>query len=111
MSFASFGMPNGQWATQGFNGYSTYFSPNVQLEAPFIFRAGRAAAPESGARSAARRGEPDPRGPVDRSGRLPRYQSSGISYEREVKGSIVVSGRSCPSPGATACSRRQRPWT
>lgn len=92
MSFASFGMPNGQWATQGFNGYSTYFSPNVQLEAPFIFRDGVPPPPNP---------VPDLR-PVaanltradliDRSGRLPRYQSSGISYERELKGSLVVTG-------------------
>lgn len=92
MSFASFGMPNGQWATQGYNGYSTYFSPNVQLEAPFIFHQGVPPPPNP---------VPDLRPEaanltradlIDRSGRLPRYQSSGISYERELKGSIVVTG-------------------
>ena len=92
MSFASFGMPNGQWATQGFNGYSTYFSPNVQLEAPFLLRDGVPPPPNP---------VPDLRPDaanftsadlIDRSGRLPRYQSGGISYERELKGSLVLSG-------------------
>lgn len=92
MSFASFGMPNGQWATQGFNGYSTYFSPNVQLEAPMVLREGVPPPPNP---------VPDLRPDaanltvadlVDRSGRLPRYQSANASYEREVKGSFVLSG-------------------
>lgn len=92
MSFSSYAMPNGQWASQGFNGYATYFSPNVQLEAPLTLRNGvpRPANPPPDLRpEAANLTTADL---VERSGQLPRYQSAGVSYEREFRGSYVLSG-------------------
>lgn len=92
MSFASYGMPNGQWATQGFNGYSTYFSPNVQLEAPFRLRDGVPPPPNPAPDLRPEAANLTRADLIDRSGRLPRYQSAGVSYERELKGSFVVTG-------------------
>ena len=91
MSFQSFALPSGQWATQGYNGYATYYSPNVQLSPSVVLR----------------NGVPPPANPVpdlrpeaanftsadlvDRSGRLPRYQSGGLSYERTLPSAFVAS--------------------
>jgi hypothetical protein len=81
---------NGHWGTQGFNGYATYFSSNVQL-APALTLSRGVPPPE--------RPLPDLRPDaanfttadlVDRSGTLPVYQSAGVSYERELPGSLVA---------------------
>jgi hypothetical protein len=92
MSFSSFPMPNGQWATQGFNGYATYFSPNVQLEAPLVLRNGVPPAPNPPPDLRPEAANLTTADLVERSGQLPRYQSAGASYEREVRGSLVLTG-------------------
>jgi hypothetical protein len=83
---------NSQWGTQGFNGYSTFFSQNIQLYPAITLRDG--VPPPS-------RPLPDLRGDaanftgpdlVERSGRQPFYQSAGLSYERELPGSFTVTG-------------------
>jgi hypothetical protein len=82
---------SGQWGTQGFNGYTTVFSPNVQLAPAMVLSAG---VPPS-------QPLPDLRPTaandtiadlVDRNGPLPTYQSASASYERELPASLVVSG-------------------
>lgn len=92
MSYASYAMPNGQWATQGFNGYSTFFSPNIQLEPALRIGAGVPPPPAPLPDLRAEAANLTSADLVDRSGSLPRYQSAGASYERELKGSFVVSG-------------------
>ncbi|MBI5085058.1 MAG: hypothetical protein HZB13_10740, partial [Acidobacteria bacterium] len=92
MSYQAYLIYNGQWGTRGFTGHPYYYSPNSQLAPAFFLRDG----------------VPPPARPVpdltpiaandtnanlfDRNARLPRYQSAGVSYEREVPGSIVVTG-------------------
>src|SRR6185369_7957284 len=79
----------GQWGTQGFNGYQAQISPNVQLEPAVLLNAGFPSAPTL----------PDLRPDaandtvadlVDETGRDPVYQSAGLSVERELPGSVVV---------------------
>lgn len=81
-----------QFGTQGFNGYSTFFSPNVQLSPALTLREG--VPPPA-------RPLPDLLGDaanltgadlVERSGRQPFYQSAGLSYERELPGAFTVTG-------------------
>jgi hypothetical protein len=82
---------SGQWGTQGFNGYQTFISPNVQLEPAVILSAGL----------------PPPANPlpdlrpdavnntvadlIDATSREPLYQSASLTIERELPGSMVVS--------------------
>lgn len=92
MSFQSFVLPNGQWGTQGFNGYAQYISQNVQLQPAVILRDGvppPATPVPDLSHTAANYTTADL---VDRSNRLPRYQSANVSYERELPSSIVLSG-------------------
>jgi hypothetical protein len=81
---------SGQWGTQGFNQYSTFLSPDAQLQPALILR----------------NGVPPPATPIpdlqpdaanntiadliDVSHRLPTYQSASLSLEREFPGSTVV---------------------
>lgn len=92
MSYSNYAFPNGQWGTQGFNGYSTFFSQNSQLDSPIVLANGVPAPaypvpdlrPEAANQTSADLN--------DRSGTLPRYFSSGLSYERELPFSIVLTG-------------------
>jgi hypothetical protein len=79
----------GQWGTQGFNGYQSFISPNVQLEPALLLSTGFPAPPAL----------PDLRPDaandtvadlIDESGRDPVYQSAALSIERELPGSTVV---------------------
>lgn len=92
MSFQSYVLPNGQWGTQGFNGYATYISPNAQLQPAMVLRDGvpPSATPVPDISPVA--ANYTTADLADRSGILPRYQSSGLSYERELPSSIVMSG-------------------
>ncbi len=99
LNYQNFPLPNGQWGTQGFNGYSTFFSQNAQLTPALILG----------------NGVPTPLVPVpdlrpdganqtsadlaDRRGVLPRYLYSGLSYERELPFSIVLTGSASLSSG------------
>lgn len=91
MSYGSYPIHNGQWGTRGFNGHPYYYSPNVQLSPAVTLREGvpaAAAVPDLTATAA-----DDTLGNVvDNTGRMPRYQSSSVSYERELPGGYVVTG-------------------
>jgi hypothetical protein len=92
LSYGSYVMPNGQWATQGFNGYATFYSQNAQLDPALILTTGVPSPstslpdlrPDAANNTAADL--------VDSRNLLPRYQSSGLSYERELPSSTVLSG-------------------
>lgn len=89
MSFQAIPIYNGQWGTQGFNGYGTFIAQNSQLTPALTLRDGVPPGPVL----------PDVRPVaandtqahlVEATGRMPRYQSSGLSYERELPRSYVV---------------------
>ncbi len=89
-SYRSIPLYSGQWGTQGFNGTPTFLSPNPQLEPALVLRDGF----------------PPPEHPIpdlrpeaandtvadliDRSGRLPVYDSASLSIERQLPGAFVV---------------------
>ena len=90
MSFQAIPIYNGQWGTQGFNGYGTWYSLNTQIQPAATLSGGLPASkqlpdlqPDAANNTQADLVEP--------SGRMPRYQSAGLSYERELPRSLVVS--------------------
>lgn len=99
MSYQGFAFPNGQWGTQGFNGYSTFFSQNSQLDPALILSSGVPSPafalpdlrPEAANKTSADLN--------DTSGNLPRYFSSGLSYERELPFAVVLTGSASISSG------------
>lgn len=91
MSYQGFQIYSSQFGTQGFNGYTNYYSVNPQLGAAFVLSSGMPPPkplpdlrPEAANDTAADL--------VDRSGLLPRYQSVSASYERELPLSFIVTG-------------------
>jgi hypothetical protein len=100
MSYSGFAFPNGQWGTQGFNGYSTFYSQNSQLDPALRLSDGVPAPafslpdlrPETANQTSADLN--------DTSGTLPRYFSSGLSYERELPFSIVLTGSASVASGS-----------
>jgi len=90
-SYQAVPLYTGQWGTQGFNGYSTYFSQNVQLTPAMLLGQGFPPPlrplpdldPAAANNTQADLMHPDPP--------LPRYQSASASYERQVPGSFVIS--------------------
>ncbi|MCW5981267.1 MAG: hypothetical protein KIT09_24500 [Bryobacteraceae bacterium] len=83
-------MYSGQWGTQGFNGTPTYITQNAQLEPALILRNGFPPLP---------RPLPDLRPDaandtvadlVDRTGRVPTYNSASLSLERQFPYSFVL---------------------
>jgi hypothetical protein len=90
LSFSSVPIYTTQWASQGFIGLPTFISPNIQLEPALTLRDGMPPLARS---------LPDLRPDaanytvadlVDSTATLPMYQSAGLSYERELPGSIIV---------------------
>ena len=90
LSHAAIPIYFGQWGTQGFNGYQSFISPNVQLEPAVQF---------SGALPPLPHPLPDLRPDaandtvadlVDRTDRDPVYHSASLSLERELPGAMVV---------------------
>ena len=81
---------DGQWGTQGFNLYPTFISPNVQLEPvanlenglPPVDRPVPDLRPSSANDTVADL--------IDRSDRIPTYQSASLSLQRELPGSTVA---------------------
>jgi len=80
----------GQWGTQGFSGYPTFFPSNPQLEPAVILSRGLPPLPSF----------PDLRPEaandtvadlIDTSSRQPLYQSASLTLERETPGSVVLS--------------------
>lgn len=81
---------NGQANTQGFNSYPTFISPNVQLAPAVVLQTGLPLADYTKPNL-----RPDAvNGMVaefmDTSTRVPRYQSAGVTIERELNGSFLV---------------------
>lgn len=99
LNYQGFPMPNGQWGTQGFNGYTTFFSQNAQLDPALILANGVPAPvialpdlrPEAANQTSADL--------ADRSGTLPSSIYSGLSYERELPFAIVLTGSASLSSG------------
>jgi hypothetical protein len=90
MSYQSYLIYNGQWGTRGYSGHPYYYSANSQL-APALTLGTGVPAPETGTPNLTSTAGNDTTAAVlDGSGRLPRYQSVGASYEREVPGAFVV---------------------
>jgi hypothetical protein len=91
LSFNSVPIYTTQWASQGFIGIPTLISPNIQLEPALTLRQGMPplARPLPDLRAeAANYTVADL---VDAAARLPMYQSAGLSFERELPGSTIVS--------------------
>lgn len=102
LNYQNFPLPNGQWGTQGFNGYATYFSQNSQLDPALVLSAG---VPTPAYRLPDLR--PDAANQTsadlnDTSNTLPRSFYSGLSYERELPFSIVLTGSASISSGRNA---------
>jgi hypothetical protein len=81
---------SGQWGTQGFTSYPTYLSADVQLQPAFLLRNGVPASPTPVPDL-----QPDAANNtiadlIDRSHRLPTYQSASLSVERELPASTVI---------------------
>jgi hypothetical protein len=88
--YAGIPIYSGQWATQGFNLYPTYLSPDSQLQPALVLRDG---IPPPG--TSIPDLQPDAANNtiadlVDNSDRLPTYQSASLSIQREFPGSTVV---------------------
>jgi hypothetical protein len=81
----------GQWGTQGFNGYQTFISPNVQLQPAVALTAvlPPPAHPLPDLRPVA--ADNTIADLIDATDREPLYQSASLTVERELPGSMVVS--------------------
>jgi len=89
-SYSAIPVYDGQWGTQGFNLYPTYISPNVQLEPVAVLAEGLPPIsrpipdldPASANNTIADL--------MDRSGRMPTYQSASVTLQRELPGSMAA---------------------
>jgi len=90
---------SGQFGTQGFNLYSTFLSPDAQLQPALVLRNGMPAPampipdlkPDAANNTIADL--------MDRSDRLPTYQSASLSVERELPGSTILTAGAAYSGG------------
>jgi hypothetical protein len=89
-SYATASLASGQWGTQAFNAFPTYISANQQLEPAVTLQQGLPDPPAlpNLEKDAVNDTVADL---IDRSERMPRYQSWGLSLQRELRGSFVVS--------------------
>jgi hypothetical protein len=98
-SYGAMPVYSGQWGTQGFSAYPTILSPNVQLEPATILSHGLPLPihtlpdlrPEAANDTVADL--------IDMTDRAPVYQSSSLSIERELPGSIVLTAGAAYSGG------------
>jgi len=90
MAYQAYPIYNGQWATRGFNGHPYYYSANSSIESAFDLSAGVPTATTGMPVLSATATNDTTAAVVDGSGRIPRYQSAGASYERELPGAFVV---------------------
>jgi hypothetical protein len=89
-SYSAIPIYDGQWGTQGFNLYPTFISPNVQLEPVMVLADGLPPIdrpipdldPASANNTIADL--------IDRTDRIPTYQSASLSLQRELPGSTVA---------------------
>jgi hypothetical protein len=90
-SYSAIPIYTGQWGTQGFSAYPTFISPNVQLQpaATLVAGLGGSVEPLPDLRpEAANHTVADL---MDLTSRIPTYQSAGLTLERELPSSTVVS--------------------
>jgi hypothetical protein len=92
MSYQAYPIYNGQWGTRGFTGHPYYYASNGFLEPAFFLRNGMPPPPRPVPDLAPDAADDTDANVLDNSGRLPRYQSAGLSYERQVKWGIVLTG-------------------
>ncbi|HEY3444175.1 MAG TPA: hypothetical protein VGK29_25720 [Paludibaculum sp.] len=99
MSWQAYVIYNGQWATRGYNGHPYYYSPNDQLASAVVLGQGVPAPPSNVPDLTPIAANDTNANLVDQKGRLPRYQSSSASYERELPGSLVLTASAAVSWG------------
>lgn len=92
MSYQAYPVYNGQWGTRGFTGHPYYYSPNSQLEPALFLRGGMPPSPRPVPDLTPEAANDTDANVWNRDGRLPRYQSAGVSYERQVGGGLVLTG-------------------
>jgi hypothetical protein len=90
-SYTGIPMYFGQWGTQGFNEYPTFISPNVQLEPAVVLARGLPAPSTPLPDLRADAANDTVADLIDRSDRVPTYQSASLSIERELPASAVLS--------------------
>ena len=98
-SYAAIPIYTGQWGTQGFSAYPTFLSPNVQLEPAVVLASGLpplTAPMPNLAPDAANNTVADL---VDRTDRVPTYQSASLTVERELPGAVVLTAGAAYSGG------------
>lgn len=90
LSFGTVPIYTTQWATQGFAGQPTFVSPNIQLEPAVVLREGvpPLAQPLPDLRSEAANFTVADL--VEPTGKVPLYQSAGLSFERELPYQTIV---------------------
>jgi hypothetical protein len=99
MSWQAYPIYSGQWGTRGFTGHPYYYSPNEQLAPAVVLGDGVPPPPSTIPDLTATAANDTNANLVDQKGRLPRYQSSSFSYERELPGSFVLTGSAAVSWG------------
>lgn len=92
MSYQAYPVYSGQWGTRGFTGHPYYNSPNAQLAPAFNLRDGIPTPPRPVPDLTPTAANDTHANVVDTNARLPRYQSAGLSYEREIPGAFVLTG-------------------
>lgn len=90
LSYGSIPVYTTQWATQGFVGIPTVVSPNIQLQPAVRLADGFPALPRPLPDLRPEAGNFTNADLVDFSGRLPMYQSAGLSMERELPGQLLL---------------------
>ncbi len=81
---------SGQWATQGFNAYPTYISPNTQLQPAATLSSGLPPYPYPLPDFRPEAANDTTADLMDMSGNAPVYQSASLSVERELPASVVM---------------------
>ncbi|MDZ4802098.1 MAG: hypothetical protein SGI92_28410 [Bryobacteraceae bacterium] len=89
-SFSSVPIYDGQWGTQGFNLYPTWISPNVQLEPVGTLRNGLPAVQRTAPDLRPESADNTIADLMDRSARVPTYQSASLTLQRELPFSTVA---------------------
>lgn len=92
MSYQAYPIYNGQWGTRGFTGHPNYYSANSQLVPAFTLSQGVPPAPRPIPDLTPTAADDTNATILETGGHLPRYQSVGASYERELTGGFVVTG-------------------
>jgi hypothetical protein len=98
-SYGAMPVYSGQWGTQGFNGYPTFLSPNVQLEPATILSRGLPTSTHPLPDLRLEAANDTVADLIDMTDRAPVYQSASLAIERELPGSIVLTAGAAYSGG------------